>query len=302
MLGVGRKGSLPLVYEIVVSLLLLGLFAGVVYLYIAGNANGASFWSKVYAQDLSTSAELALAGNGDVSLRYDNLKTTLNLGFWLTNGKVAVAKLPQAATAFEITTSGVRSETALDIGEPPGAAKGHYGLAQEYPRPGLLQNPSYLALRKIGTAFSIMPADLVDFACPAATPPVAKENARVQLEVKGSYTDEQKTQMLDALRAVLKDTPLQVVEKDGTIPITITRQQGQKLAVSFAPSGPAGARLSCLFLEKLQTITNSPFEGAAPSPSGASFGLDATITLTSNDQITPDYIGKAIGLALAGMY
>src|SRR4051812_40729012 len=88
----GRRGSTSMMYEVIMSLLLVALFAAASFSFITRNANGEQYFSKFYSTDLATSADIVNAGYGDVVLRYDNIRPGLDLRFWNENGRVRIGK------------------------------------------------------------------------------------------------------------------------------------------------------------------------------------------------------------------
>lgn len=89
----GRRGTLLVSYETLMALVLIGLFAYASLNYISAKANGELYFSKFYSKDLSTSAEIASAGAGNVNLRYDNLKDNLELRYSFSEGTVTVGNI-----------------------------------------------------------------------------------------------------------------------------------------------------------------------------------------------------------------
>lgn len=302
---VGRRGSTSLMYEIVISLILLGLFAVTAFLYVNANAKGEQYYSQFYAADLGTTADLVVAGNGDVLLRYDNLKPTLDLAFWLVNGRIGVAKTPVPEGFTRVGLAGLSTETTTSLTEPSYAAEQYYGRAQDYPAPKVLVNPTYLALRKINEpsyeAFSIDEAETLLDQCPTAEPELELSDAVVWFDIEG-LTAEERRRAREAFAETLPSGVAQAArEEQATIRFYVKRATGES-SLSFSPTNQDGAQFACLFARHLSLLSLHEWEKPELQPSGSAFTVTATVTTGRDVILRPEDIGKAAALALARMY
>jgi len=288
---VGRRGAVGWMYEVLISLVLLALFAITVFLYIDANASGASYWSKFYAADLGTTADLVNAGYGDVLLRYDNLKPNLELAFWATtNGLVAVDKSPLSRTTYDATGKRVKQTTTADYALPLTAAKQYYGLATPF-RGNLLINPTYIALRKVDGTFALTEAELVMGTCPIVEPSPTLQDATVNLQAPENVRQ--------AFADVLKDTQLIQTTNDlATIKIHLALNGNEGDTIRYWGTNPTGARFACLFTQKLMTQTVREYTANEPS----TITDDFTIRIELTSDAKQEDIGRSLAFALAEVY
>jgi len=285
-----RRGSLMWMYEFVQSLIFIGLFIVVVFTYISSHADGSAFFSQFYAIDLATTAQTVNAGYGDVLLRYDNLKPTLNLRFWLENGVVIVAKPTQTYT------EGLSSKNVLDSVT---TTERYYGFAKKYPIEKVLDAPRYIALRKFEDSFTILDSNEPLVACPIVTTEfLPLEEVSIKLEIEGSLTDAEK----DVIRNAFTDVVGNKVADDGTIILQLTKETGDRTTVNTGATSEHGVRFACLFKHHLTQLTNLPLTTDLPTPTGSGFTVPLTITVGNLDTVRNEQIGQALGIALATYY
>ncbi len=319
-----RRGEteVNLIYDAIFSLVILGLFAAGVFVYIENNATGAQYFSKFYATDLATSAQLANAAYGDVSLRYDNLKPELNLAFWFENGRVAVAKPPDSTTSVSAGASGiglVKGTPApgggeVDVASPalptvttvwglPATARQTYGKAQDYPQPAALLNPRFLALRKVGRSFSITPAEVVLDECPSGQPLIPIKDVLVYAQVDG-VSGIEADKAIGALRDALDQAKISWTrtEANATVVLRLTHRTGQIDEITAKPTSQEGVRYACLFNGWLSFLSLSHFSGADAPRSGSRFEVDLTVTTDTQTQLRPEHLGQALAYALTRLY
>jgi hypothetical protein len=278
----GRRGQLNWLLEVLGMLLVLALFAYLATSYINAKANGDAYFSRFHAEDISTTADAVLASQGDVVLRYDNIKHDNRLSFWLDNGRVAVAK---AGDVSAVTR------------EPPsGAAQRSYGRASTYAGEYFIMAPTYLVLRKAGDTLGISTAETSLRSCASAPPTVPREEVRVYVE----GTKETR----DAFASALKGTPFTVVDApaQATIRLGAARASGTANAVQCAPTSQEGASFCCMAAEQLGTITAVPFAYEPPAIGGQEFAVQLTVTTTQGTTLTNGQVGKALAYALAVHY
>ena len=266
----GRRGTTNIMYEIIISLVMLGLFTATVWLYIAGHANGEAYIARFYAADLTTSAEVVNAGYGDVLLRYDNVKQNMQHTFWLQNGRIDVGK-----------TGG----TSL--------ATGYYGKATRFDGDSEIISPNYLVLRKAG-GFSINNAEKFNVACPTVA------DKKVPLEKVSLYIDNDDARKAAAVS--LASITVTDQSDKANIRVTVKRQSGTENKIEFGPTSPDGASLACLFLQQLGSLSTIPFTANTPAQSAGDFALAITITTRQDVKLTDEQVGQAIGHALAVFY
>jgi hypothetical protein len=258
-------------YEVVISLVLLGLFAIATFTYISSHANGAKYFSKFYANDIATAAEVVNAGYGDVLLRYDNLKPGLKLAFTLSNGKVSVGE----PAAIEATT--------------------YYGQAKRFDGDGTIINPTYLVLRKAG-GFSITDAEKVLKTCGTAQRKIPLEEAVV-------YVNAQKD-IKDAFAKSLQGTSITITEEQSkaTLQFTIEKRSGQKNVLAFSPTSDDGKIFTCNFVQQLGALSTIDFATSEPVVTAGPFAVGITITVGTDATLSGEQIGEALAHALAVYY
>jgi hypothetical protein len=287
MKGWGRKADLSVQGDLLLSLIILGIFVVFVFPYISEHANGEAYFSKFYSVDLATSAELVNAGYGDVILRYDNLKQNLDLTFWFDNGLVVISKIEEKG-----------NHEIWSYTPPPNAIGQYYGLAKQYPS-GLtvISRPVFLVLRKADENFAITEEETVLKACPGVEPVVAREDANVYLEATGPGAEQIEAQFERAVAGLNMRT---ADKESANIHIKIERRNGATNSIEIYPTSIDGKAYSCLFAKRLHAITLIDFTTNEPSIRGTSLAVDMTITTAST--ITEEQIAQGLANALAVYY
>ncbi|MDD9953863.1 MAG: hypothetical protein OXR66_06020 [Candidatus Woesearchaeota archaeon] len=317
-------GSLTKQLHLILSLVFLGLFAFTIFSYINANAQGEHFYSKVYAIDIATSAEVVNAGYGDVLLRYDNLKPNLDLAFLFTNGKVSIVKPlssylvnrmenPRAIGSIDDRevkrTREYNSETSFEVASPffdtktiripsqlwesLATAHEYYGVAKEYPLERAALTPHYLSLRKIDESFSITQADEAIATCPVIIP----TEGTVGLAITGELTDEQNQKIKQAF-VELSNQPLL---ENADIMIHVDINVDTRNEITAAPTNEHGQRYFCFFTRQLTTLTLLEFNDPLPQQ-GEEFIIAIKLTLSNKDVIREEHIGHALAQALGRYY
>jgi hypothetical protein len=293
--GRPKKGSIMSMFDTLLTLLFLGIFIAAVFPFIAKNANSDAYFSRFYAVDLGTGAELVNAGYGDVVLRYDNLKPN-GLTFWLDNGRVGVGKKPDGMLLAD-------AAPAYLLQIPPGTFISYYGGAERYPAgPSVIEAPLFLVLRKNEGAFAITESETLLKDCPAFRPIVKREDAVVHLEVD-SPLDGDERQMRGTFYAALDTMGLKHTDEDdkANVRFKITKQAGNANKIEFGPTSVDGKAFGCLFVKRLEAITLVDYESEDPSRS-AGTSLHASIIVTHKDPIRNEQIAQALANALAVYY
>lgn len=281
-----RRGSVNWQFEILISLVLLAVFAYASYTFIAVNADGSSFFGRYYAADLATSSEIVNAAYGDVLLRYDNIRHDLDLGFWPSNGRIAVGK-PMLGQ------------------EPADAAVGAYGRADRYPVGKPIIDPSYLVLRKVGASFGITGIETTLESCPTvATRAVPLKDAAVHLSFAGSMTQADASRAAQAFREVLKGSNISIADDppDATITIRVTTSAGPSNAIMIRPAGADAISIACDYAQQLGTLALVDFMRQVPPPAGNDFVADITVVTTSDVLLRPEQLGQAAAYAIVRYY
>jgi hypothetical protein len=297
-----RRGQTNPIFDMLLSLIMIGFFAATMFYYILANANGEAYFAKFYSADIATSAEITNAGYGDVVLRYDNLKPSLDLRFWFDNGKVGASMIP--ATDFTAAVTEIIDVVPKFFSQlPEGGAARYYGKQTVY-QSGLavVDRPVFLVLRKTGGTFSIAESETELRDCPrVSTKAVAQEKAIVYLGVDSPVTDDQ-----DSMRTLLKNALAATVitttedKEDANIIIKIKKQNGDKNDISIAPTSTDGQSLACLFERRLKAITLTEYGSSEIHVSGTAF--EVHITITTKDTLTNEQITQALVNALAVYY
>jgi hypothetical protein len=282
---------MPMMFEVIFSLILLGLFAFGTFSYIASHTNGEEYFSKFYAADIASSADIVLAGAGDVVLRYDNLKPNLDITFWLSNGRVAAGK------------------STLSNAQPIEAAESFYGVAPAYyPSAGsVLVRPLFLLLRKSGGTFAITEDGALLKTCPVVAKRVVEPStALVLIDIKKSITAKDAEAIKTSFAKTLPDIKTTRNSDDKpNIVLSVTLVQGTQDTLSFAPTGPDGAAYACLFAQTLEQSTLIPFVSTGPAQtSGAASALNVDIMISSRGDasLQPDAVGRALAATLAAYF
>ncbi len=265
----GRRGSVSWLYEVIISLILLAVFTVVSLLYINANASGASYWSRVYAHDISTTGDIVNAAYGDVLLRYDNLKHDLGITIWaVKNGIIETLPVEGKQTP------------------PPEAFKTYYGLAGEFPKPAYFVNPRFLAFRKIADAFALTDTQEPIRACPHTDPGITPADARVFVDGPPSA--------VAVFVKLLEQAKIAVVPRDeANIRLALVPGSGER-TVQYGPTSQAGAVLACLMTKQLEQQTLSTYAVSGPSISGTAFQLTTTISPDTESEKA----GRALALAI----
>jgi hypothetical protein len=278
----GERGSLLLSLDTVLAMVLVLGFAMLTFTYVQDNANGDAFFSRFYAADLSTSADLVNAGAGDVILRYDNIKKDSKLSFWLTSTSIRVGTTPVQQLQIPPDTAAVGY-----YGNPGGNPKNFEGDT-------FILNPQYLVLRKIGSSFAVNEAEKALTTCTAVTQrQVEFKDARVFLqapeEISKSFKDS------------IKESGITVAESqtDATIVITIEKKIGAKNELAFAPASEEARSLYCNFEQQLAALTITQFDANEPGQTQGTFQAAITITAVDSQKPTDEQIGRALAHALA---
>ena len=270
-----------MMYEVIISLILIALFAFTTFTYINANTDSNDFFSKVYAIDIATTADLVNAPYGDVVLRYDNLKTTLNLGFWLSEGRIAISE------ATDTKTEPMSSNEEF-FGKPK-----QYVAEKEY-----YEKPVYFVLRKNNALFSISEAETTLKTCSfVESKSIKKTDAKVYLEIKNAIIEGTSAEIKTVLSQALANVAIPTTDKkeDATITVTLELKNSDKNYITFMPTSEDGQSIACLYHAQLKTLTLIPFETNTPSRQGK--GIVLTITLETAQDVT--ITNKQIGLALA---
>ena len=291
---VGRRGVNTMLYEIIISLVLLGIFAAATFPYIYANANGEAYFSRFYATDIATTAELVNAGYGDVVIRYDNLKQTMDLSFVFDNGAVAVGKPAEGMLLADAVPK-------FFLQVPANFAVQRYGKAERFESIEPIQKPAFLTFRKTDEVFSIAESETQVKSCPVVDPIVKREDAKVHLSVNSAIDDDEE-QLRLLLQHELKqmNIPYEDDEKDATIRIKIDKHIGEKDTVVISPSSDDAKAYSCLFIQRLEAISLAKFEKNEPASFGS--GMFVRIGITINSPVTNAQIAKAMANALAVYY
>jgi hypothetical protein len=251
-------------HDAIISLIMLALFVGAVFTYINANTDGTMYFSRFFASDLASGAEVAAAGYGDVVLRYDNLKPTLPLTFWFTNGRVAVGKESEIGTAY-------------------------YGKAKSFKEATII-TPTYISLRKIDGTLAFGSADVARATCPAA--------AVLPMNETAVYLDASE-ETRRAFTAALRDLPIEIAqsEREADLLLKVRKSSGAENRVIFSPTDERGQRFDCLFLQQLSALTPLQLAADEPRNGGSTMGV-IEINITTNDVLTDEQAGKALAHAL----
>lgn len=284
---VGRRGDVTMMYEIVISLLLIAFFTYATFTFIAANARGEGYFSRFYALDLGTTAEIVNAGYGDVVLRYDNLKPTLDLAFWFGDSIVAVER-----------PSGPISEERYE-GLAPNmssfAARQHYGKAESYAGATVAVNPVFLIFRKSDGVFAVMEGDATLKTCPLVSEKaVPAANAWIYLDADPAVVAEFKQQ--------LASTKLVVTDKreGANIILSVKQENAAEDTIEFTSTSADGISFSCLFKQQLESATLARFAGDMPTQSGTAFQVG--VTLRTRSPVRNDQVAKALAKAMVVYY
>lgn len=281
----GRKGEESLILEVLISIAFFTLFGVTAFLYIASNANSEAFFAKVYATEVATMAELVNAPQGDVTLTYDNLREDLAYRFEMTASRIVVSPIREEGIG--------PSETRF------------YGMADEYVRESVLDDPSYLVLRKVGGSFGILDAQRSFGACThPGTRLVPLHEASVWFTADG-LSDEELQEVEDELFRTLNEfkIPIASDEATATVLITLHVQSGSSDVLATQQTSEDGAAIACLFEQSLEALSLREFSGTQPPTSLQSrIELEMTLTIDNTGIFDPEYIGQGLGHALGRYY
>lgn len=273
--------------EVVIALLLTGLFIAAVWTYLGSSKLGDRYFMDFYAADIATSAQIAAAGNGDVNLRYDNLKQNLPLTFWLENGRVAVDGL---------------AETEI---EPKSASIGTYGIVPEYPTgPAMHRNPAYLGIRKVGESLSIADIEGATRTCPRPRMLALEKGAITVHATVTGLTDGERAQFATALKQGLDGLGIPLTEKaaDANLQVTLTIDRATTPNLAADATTQDAARIACLFAEQLSSVTGTPFprpDATATASATPPIAITIAVTLADKRTVTPQQMATATTLTVA---
>ncbi|MBR9700267.1 hypothetical protein GOV11_00170 [Candidatus Woesearchaeota archaeon] len=283
---VGRKGEESLVLETIISLAFFMLFGVTAFLFISGNANSEGFFSKFLAAETSTIAELANAGQGDVTLTYDNIKKKHEYRFQLYDGKVEVGPDADVKTWIPFNTR-------------------YYGKSGDYRRELVLHNPKFLIFKTVGDSFAIMDAMYSISDCPhVSTKLVTVNEAKIFLKLEGDVTASERDQIKKEFKKMVDiiNLPLAKSEDEATILIELHRRTGSN-SLAIAPTTEDGRSIACLFHRELQERSNEEFKLNTPSRTSAKrIEIRMTLSTDSQTQLTANQIGISLGVAIGRYY
>jgi hypothetical protein len=260
----GGRGSVGWMYETIISLVLIGLFTVTTMGFIEYNATGEIFFSRFYANDLSSTADLVAASYGDIVVRYDNIKPSLDLSFQNTPGKIRVY-------------------TGKDIG-----TSAYYGK-MSYEGAFLLERPGYLVLRNIAGRMSMQDAQITTSKCGSSK--LLPEEVIITL--KGPE------QIVNSFRQTLDGTVFKF-QDNGNIILNVERTQGVQNKIIFSASNDDGKSYACHILERF-SISGLQFSGNEPGTESR-FALSMVITISSEEVLTDEQIGRTLALALVRQF
>jgi len=298
----GRRGSIPWVFEVLISLILLALSGYAMFEFIASNARGEGFFSRYHSADIASIAQLAAAPQGDVVIRYDNLRDDLDLGFWFTNGRVAVG-VPRRGGGTGLSSN--RQPTLPpSFEEPETAAIGRYAPVVDY-RISAFDSPGRLVITRHGPTIAILDAVAARDACPlpaAAQVPLA--DAKAWLWLTGALTPSERDEAIAAFRGVIGATRIGMArnEEDATVSMRVTLAAGEATMLWMGPSSADAAGIACDFAQQLRILTLEDVVFTAPSVVDGPVVADVTLTAANDDRIGPSQIGRAAAYAIARRY
>ncbi len=299
----GRHGEIPWILDTLISLILIALCAYAMFAYIGTNAKGEGYFSRYHAADLSSIAEIAAAPQGDTTVRYDNLRDTLDLGFWFTNGKVAVGT-PQRF-AERVGLVGDRQDAMpASIDQPPGAAIGRYAPAERY-RDSAFDKPRALAIGSNHGTLTVVDIAQASEACPQAPSTIARENAKAFFDLAGAATPTDREAAQAAFRDVLQAAHIQIAqnEADATIGARIALAVGSDSSLTAQPGDAVSVAIACDAAQQLRVLTLADIAFSLPSATGTGPSIaDMTLTVSNEDRIAPAQIGRAAAYALLRRY
>jgi hypothetical protein len=267
------------------SLAFIALFSYATISYINAHANSQAYFGEFYAADLASTNQLVRAGYGDVVLRYDNLRTNLDLMFWTDNGKVTV---------------GAANEQRI---QPTDAITRTYRPALSYPTgAAVYHDPYYLVIRKHDGAMDLAEAETALKSCTMVeTPSVGRKDAKIY----ASYTPEASNPLfLQTLKEELAPFNIIVVEKeeDANIVVQLTVQTQPKDSIWGATLvGEKDAEsLECLFRQQVQASTLIAFTESFATDPKKDAAIEVRVLLRHDEKksIDPKETAKSLAKAL----
>jgi hypothetical protein len=271
--GIGRRATVSMMYDVIITLVLLALCAMAMFSYISGNADGRGYFARFYAVDLASSADVVSAGYGDVSLRYDNLKPNLKLSFRNDDHSVSVAM--QEADKTPLATA-------------------YYGKAV-FEGQEKIDNPSFIILRKVEGVLSITDADKTLRACPWIV--------EKQVPIAGAVVHlEASDQIKEAFARTLPSITTTEDAAEANILLAAELRTDLANTVKFSRTSKDGAAVACNFVQQLGALTPALFDATDPEVVSGPMRLAITITAKQDAKLTEEQVGKALAHALAVYY
>ncbi len=292
-------------FDTLIGLILIALCGYAMFLYIGSNARGEGYFSRFHASDLSSIAQIAASADGDVVLKYDNLRPDLDLAFWFENGKVSVGTPQRSLSPVGLIGEDRQAALPDSITKPPSAAVGRYAPVLSY-RPATLDRPARVIATRTGPTLTIQDGIAAPDTCPVTvSPQIPIQDARVWLEIAGSATQSERDEAIAAFRDTIGQSriALATTREEATIRVTVTHESGTTSRLSAGAGGADATAIACDTAQQLRQLTLADIAFTPSVPTGAST-VDAQLTLmiANTDRIRPTQIGKGIAYAILGRY
>jgi hypothetical protein len=265
----GRRGDTSLVFEVIFSIVGFLAFALAAFLHINNATDGTEYFSEVYSSEFTSLAELATAGQGEVFLRFDNLKP-LEVDATFTDSNIRIGRFER-----------------------------HYGLEQEYVFPEAFDIlPQTMFFRKTASAFTITDSRDIIETCSLVRPAIDARDATFMVQIEGAVTDREKEEMVNTFFA---NIPYENVQ-NGVFSINIELLKGSENSISIDASNKEMGVFGCHFREAITTLSLIDFVHSTREQSDGQYALSIRITTTNTQTIDPIHVGLALEQALGGFY